>query len=401
MTLLHKFKQVRDRTLELVEPLEADDFCVQNHEDVSPPKWHLAHTTWFFEEFILRKHLASFRPFDEYFNFLFNSYYKQVGDHWSRLNRGWLSRPTTKKVIEFRHAIDEQVMVLLEQTKDPEIHELIELGLNHEQQHQELLLMDIKHILGKNPTHPWYQQKPELRLELAKEPRTYLFPEGLYEIGANKGFAYDNERPSHKVFLRPFELFPSLVTNGEYLDFINDKGYENSCFWLSEGWDLVGKGVKNPLYWYKWEGEWWEYTMYGPQKLDLNQPVCHVSFHEAYAFSRYKGVRLPTEHEWEVAASMSSGSHFQEDSFFHPISKDNGLLGTLWQWTESPYSPYPGFNQLPGALGEYNGKFMINQMVLRGGCLATPKDHFRNTYRNYYYPEQRWCFSGIRLARSL
>jgi ergothioneine biosynthesis protein EgtB len=405
--LLAKYKKVRAQTKYLCEPLEKEDFVVQPTMDVSPPKWHLAHTTWFFETFILSKYLTDYLLFDKNFPYLFNSYYISAGDRWSRAQRGHLTRPTVDQIFDYRAYVDQHIQELFDQMEfDVDLNYLFEVGLNHEQQHQELLLYDIKYILGNNPLSPIYRNvlKPihggrtQSWLELAS---------GVYEIGyQGEGYKFDNELGVHKVFLNDFAISSHLVSNKEYLDFIHDGGYQNHLFWLSEGWDWVnGLEEKVPLYWQKIDDAWFTYAFAGLEKLDLNEPVSHISFYEADAFARWKGLRLPTEFEWEIACKEYSHSiqegNFVEGESYRPLVDSKQFYGNLWQWTSSAYRPYPYFEPADGALGEYNGKVMINTMVLRGGSYATPRDHIRPTYRNFFHPNLQWMFSGIRLAKDL
>ena len=402
------FETVRRRTLDLTEPLSAEDQCIQSMPDVSPSKWHLAHTTWFFETFILKPHARGYAEFHPDFSFLFNSYYEQVGPRHERPKRGLLSRPPHEDVLAYRAHVDEAMMAF-EGTGDadrPEIRELLELGCHHEQQHQELMLTDIKHVLSCNPLKPAYQPP---RPRDASRTRTWDWIEhagGLVEIGHDgEGFAFDCEGPRHKVWLEPFRLASRPVTNGEYLAFIEDGGYRRSELWLSDGWAACrANGWHAPLYWEPAaDGTWRIFTLAGLRPLDPDAPVCHVSFFEADAYARWAGKRLPTEAEWEVvAAPLTPAGNFAGAREYHPLpARGEGLrqiYGDVWEWTASPYQPYPGFQAAEGAVGEYNGKFMSGQMILRGGSCVTPEGHVRPTYRNFFYPPNRWQFSGIRLA---
>lgn len=377
------FQNVRSRTLELCKPLEIEDYVPQPIVDVSPPKWNIAHTTWFFEEMILKRFASDYEVFDQSFGYLFNSYYNSVGERTLRERRGDLSRPTVDKVFEYRRYVDEKMFEFLAAGISEEISELIVLGLNHEQQHQELFLTDLKFSFGVNPTFPVY--KNDFALVEIGEIGSNEFveiAEGIYEIGfSGDGFHFDNELGRHKIYLDEYEIQKHLITNGEFLEFIEDGGYGNHVLWHSEGWDWVASNsINSPVYWNKIDGEWNQFTLSGLRKLNMNNPVCHVSFYEAAAFAEWKGLRLPTEFEWETASERFS-------------------WGLRWEWTNSAYLPYPKFRKPSGAVGEYNGKFMINQMVLRGGSVATPKGHSRKTYRNFFHPSSRWQFSGIRLAR--
>ena len=417
--LLQRFKHVRRYTESLCEPLEIEDYIPQPIVDVSPPKWNIAHTTWFFEEMILKRFLPYYKVFDEKFGFLFNSYYNSIGERTARDHRGDLSRPTVKRVFEYREYVDEQMNRLIgttggnasvnERASTPILDtagsnesgasvegtlpngrvsarsadDLIVLGLNHEQQHQELFLTDLKYTLSVNPLFPVYRDG--FAIEERSESGSGRFVElegGTYEIGfAGSGFCFDNELARHKVYLDAFEISDRLVTNLEYLEFIHDGGYHDHRLWHSEGRDWVNQNnVTSPLYWYEHDGEWHHFTLAGLRKLPLDAPVCHISYYEAAAFAEWREMRLPTEFEWEAAS-------------------DKFDWGLRWEWTNSAYLPYPGFRKATGAVGEYNGKFMINQMVLRGASVATPEGHSRKTYRNFFHPPLRWQFTGIRLAK--
>ena len=409
-TLARTYPAVRARTERLAEPLSAEDQSLQSMPDASPTKWHLAHTTWFFETFILAANVPGYSHFDPRFTFLFNSYYKQLQGHPIRANRGLMSRPNLEEVREYRTHVDERMAELLQAPLAPELSDLIELGLNHEQQHQELILTDIKHALWSNPLRPAYLP---LRHDAgtASPLRWMGFDEGLYEIGHSGGsFAFDNESPRHKVYLYPFRLASRLVTNAEYLAFMADGGYSRPELWLSDGWDTVcAQHWQSPLYWIREDQRWLLYTLGGARPLDLQEPVCHVSFYEADAYARWAGKRLPTEAEWEVAASACPiEGNLLERERFHPaaVSQIEGgneglqqMFGDVWEWTSSPYVGYAGYQPPAGVLGEYNGKFMCNQMVLRAGSCATPRSHIRATYRNFFPPHARWQFMGIRLAQ--
>jgi ergothioneine biosynthesis protein EgtB len=411
-SIAERYAAVRHTTTGLCSGLSAEDQMVQSMPDASPTKWHLAHTTWFFETFLLKPHFPGYRLFHENFTFLFNSYYKQIGSHPNRSFRGLFSRPSLGDVLDYREHVDRHMAKLTEAASD-DVAKLIVLGLNHEQQHQELIVTDIKHGLWSNPLRPaWKRNSPSPEVSLP--PVTWQeFDENLYAIGvkaeANSGsFFFDNESPSHQVFLNGFRLASRLVTNGEYLGFMNDGGYSRPELWLSDGWDTVNAQRWNaPLYWEERDGEWQVFTVNGMQPVVISEPVCHVSHYEADAFARWAGARLPLETEWEIAAADSPRSgNFLESGRLHPQSLEaspdrqvSQLFGDVWEWTASPYTAYPGFAPPSGALGEYNGKFMSGQMVLRGGSCATPQSHIRATYRNFFPPHGRWQFMGIRLAQ--
>ncbi len=377
------YGEVRAYTEHLCEPLETEDYIPQPMVDVSPAKWNIAHTTWFFEEMILKKHLTGYKVFDESFGFLFNSYYNTIGDRVRRDHRGDLSRPTVKRVFEFRHHVDERMQELIAGGVSDEVRDLIVLGLNHEQQHQELFVTDLKYTFSVNPLFPAYRENyaPEETVESGRSGFVEI-EEGVYEIGHDgDAFCFDNELSRHKVYLNDFSISNRLVTNGEFVEFIESGGYGDHKLWHSDGWDWIGQNeVASPLYWHTRNGEWMHFTLGGLRPLSLDSPVCHVSFYEAAAFAEWKGMRLPTEFEWEAASGKFD-------------------WGKRWEWTNSAYLPYPGFKKAAGAVGEYNGKFMINQMVLRGASVATPVGHSRPTYRNFFQPHLRWQFTGIRLAK--
>jgi ergothioneine biosynthesis protein EgtB len=396
-------------TEHLCRPLAIEDFVVQAMPDASPTRWHLAHTTWFFETFVLARWEAGYQPLSADYQFLFNSYYNSIGEQFPRSQRGLLTRPTVAEVFAYRQAVDERMTKLLTSGEDADLAQVVELGIQHEQQHQELILTDVKYLLGCNPLAPVYRQSGEKLAPGSPEPAHWkAFAGGIVSIGHDgPDFSFDNERPRHQVLLRPFELHDRLVTAGEYLEFMQDGGYLRPELWLSLGWSMVREHAWHaPLYWVEREGQWCEFTLGGMRTVRTEVPVTHVSYFEADAYARWRGARLPTEVEWEMAAAEQpiEGS-FAESDHFHPGvagRSRNGLVqlfGEVWQWTQSPYTPYPGFAPPEGALGEYNGKFMCNQFVLRGGSCATPASHIRATYRNFFPPEARWQFSGIRLAR--
>jgi ergothioneine biosynthesis protein EgtB len=375
--------------------------------DVSPPKWHLAHTTWFFETFLLVPYLKEYQVFHPKFGYLFNSYYETVGERHPRPQRGLLSRPTVEEVYQYRAYVDGAMQLLLqEQGDNSQIESLLILGLHHEQQHQELLLTDIKHILATNPLYPAYQAVRPTLPPTPSQEQWLDYPGGLSAIGyEGEGFAFDNELPRHQVYLQDYCLGARLVTNGEYLEFIEAGGYNQPKYWLSEGWMTVqNQQWQAPLYWEKIDGTWWVMTLSGMRLLNEDEPVCHVSFYEADAYTRFRGKRLPTEAEWEVAAvQVPQRGNFLETGLLHPapataMARPAQLFGDVWEWTQSAYLPYPGYQPADGAIGEYNGKFMCNQMVLRGGSCVTSQTHIRPTYRNFFPPSARWQFTGIRLC---
>jgi ergothioneine biosynthesis protein EgtB len=402
--LASRYRQVRETTETLAAPLSAEDQTVQSMPDVSPTKWHRAHTSWFFETFLLEPGLAVYRPFHPAYAYLFNSYYEGVGARYPRPRRGVVSRPGVGEVAKYRAHVDAAMEQLLSKPTTAEVTGLIELGVHHEQQHQELLLMDIKHVLSCNPLQPTYTTVKMDPPRAAPAMSWIDHPGGLVEIGhGGEGFGFDNEFPRHRTHLEPFALANRTVTCGEWIEFIADGGYQRADLWLSDGWATSqSEGWDSPLYWFKVVDDWWLFTLGGPQLVDPAEPVCHLSYYEADAFARWAGGRLPTEAEWEtVAATKAPVGNFLDRGAFHPRPAPEGgsLFGDVWQWTSSSYSPYPGFRPAPGAVGEYNGKFMVNQYVLRGGCCVTPPDHIRTTYRNFFAPSARWPFTGLRLAR--
>lgn len=407
------YRRVRGWTNTIIEPLEIEDMVVQTTTECSPTKWQLGHTTWFFETFVLSS-VVGYTPFHERYGFLFNSYYNSVGDRVARPIRGLMSRPTVNDVLDYRDHVDRAIERAIESGSEAwwsAIEPVLELGIHHEQQHQELMITDVKTVLALNPLMPVYRER-----SIAKGTSSQLtwreFDEGLVEIGHNgRGFSFDNEGPRHKVCLERFALANRVVTNGEYLDFMQDGGYAEPRHWLSDGWaKVLDEQWQAPRYWQQVDGEWWMMTLQGLRRVEPNEPVTHVSHFEADAYASWAGARLPTEFEWEHAASSLADNaindgNFLESMSFHPVAASRAtsglsqMYGDVWEWTRSAYLPYPGFQVAEGALGEYNGKFMSNQMVLRGGSCATPRDHIRSTYRNFFPPESRWQFSGIRLAR--
>jgi len=403
------YSRVRAQSLSLCDTLAAEDFVVQSMPDVSPTKWHLAHTSWFFERFLLQEFVTDYVPFHDAYDYLFNSYYYTVGQMHRRPERGLLSRPTVREIMNYRRHVDEAMNRLLtERGEDPDVAFLATLGLHHEQQHQELILTDIKHVFSRNP------MKPALSDQLRKPPaaeagvmRWVRGAEGPQEIGAaGKSFCFDNETPRHTELLHPHELGSRLITNREYREFIEDGGYQHPHLWLSDGWALVQEqGWHRPLYWSR--NLETEFTLGGEREIDPDAPVTHVSFYEADAYASWAGARLPTEAEWETAAAGAEvRGNLMDSGYWHPVADRGGdgvrqLFGDVWEWTASPYAAYPGFRPLAGSLGEYNGKFMCNQMVVRGGSCATASDHIRASYRSFFYPHSRWQFLGFRLARDV
>ncbi len=422
--LSERFETVRHATTLLSAPLAPEDQVIQSMADVSPTKWHLAHTTWFFETFLLQRFSSGYEAFNEAYAYLFNSYYYTVGQMYERPCRGLISRPTVTEVARYRAHVDAMMQRLIQDAPASAFNDiafLTEVGLHHEQQHQELMLTDIKHVLSCNPIKPGaYQARPRTDTTAPQPMEWIAYDDGIHKIGhRGDGFAFDNEGPHHDELIRPFSLASRPVTNGEYLDFIEDKGYSTVTLWLSDAWATIQtEGWRSPLYWLERDGVWHEFTLSGLKPLDLNRPVAHVSFYEAQAFATWAGNRLPTEFELEVAASRQpiAGNLLRfettpggdgartflapEPAAARPGTADAlaQLFGDVWEWTQSPYAPYPGFKPLAGSLGEYNGKFMCNQFVLRGGSCATPADHIRPTYRNFFPPDARWQFSGLRLA---
>ncbi len=417
------YASVRAQSEALAAPLTAEDAALQSMPDASPAKWHLAHTTWFFETFVLAQARADYEPFDAAFRVLFNSYYNAVGEQFPRPARGLLSRPSFEHVLAYRAHVDAAMLALLAGAVPPALASTIELGLQHEQQHQELLLTDIKHLFAQNPLRPVYQPTWPLTT-VQPAPREWIAYDGGLEVfghalpdtaatqpvaGARPPFAFDNEGPRHRAFVAPFELASHPVTNGDFIAFIEDGGYRRADLWLALGWDAVQReNWQAPLYWWQQAGRSTTFTLHGAADVDPNAPVTHISFFEADAYARWAGARLPTEYEWELAARpLAVAGNFVESGALHPLAtrergdagKPQQMFGDVWEWTQSAYLPYPGFRTAEGAIGEYNGKFMASQMVLRGGSCATPRSHIRATYRNFFPPTARWQFSGLRLAR--
>ena len=403
-SLPEQFIRVRELTLRLCDSLQAEDTVVQSMPDVSPTKWHLAHVTWFFERLVLEEFVSGYQRFNEQYNFLFNSYYYSVGQMHARPKRGMLTRPTLVDVIAYRSHVDNAMLELLNKRGDePAIHQRVTLGLNHEQQHQELLLTDIKHVFSCNPMLP--AVNPDVVVPNSAAPAVYSFVDGasgIRQAGAEGGdFCFDNETPRHDALLHEHRIGARLVTNGEFRQFINDGGYSDSRLWLSDGWATINeRGWNRPLYWS--DDLETEFTLGGLRPIDEHAPVCHVSYYEADAYARWAGARLPTEFEWEAAATKQAvGGNLLDTGYWQPAagSGSSQLFGDVWEWTLSAYSPYPGFVPLEGALGEYNGKFMCNQMTVRGGSCVTSADHVRASYRSFFYPDARWQFLGFRLAK--
>ncbi|MFT2011276.1 ergothioneine biosynthesis protein EgtB [Pontibacter sp. 13R65] len=410
---LERYQDIRARTEKICQPLEPEDTVVQPMVDVSPPKWHMAHATWFFETFVLEPHLPGYKLFHPSYGFLFNSYYNTVGNRVQRDARSTLTRPPLRDVYAYRQHVDEHIYQLLQVLPEEQLTNLmplLELGLQHEQQHQELLITDIKYILSTNPLLPVYKPGPQKAPTTPAMAAQFMqVPGGIYTIGyQGDGFCFDNEQGVHEVLLPEFKVMNRLVTNGEYLEFMQDGGYSDFRHWLDEGLAMIKTaGLKAPLYWVEQEDGWYQFSLHGLVKIDLHQPVCHISFYEANAYATWAGKRLLTEFEWEAASQVyaPTGGNFVESELLEPTAAKPGgaglqqLYGDAWEWTYSAYHPYPGFSKAPGALGEYNGKFMLNQMVLRGGSCATPQSHIRTTYRNFFHPDKRWQYNGIRLAQ--
>ena len=403
--LKQQFQAVRRLSEALAEPLSEADAQLQSMPDASPSKWHLAHTSWFFETLILKARCPEYQRFHPSFEYLFNSYYNGIGEQFSRPHRGLISRPDLQEVMAYREYVDSHILALLSDVEEQSCIDTLILGMHHEHQHQELLLTDIKHAFYQNPLYPAYVDNA-LSTGAHLPMQWQRFSEGVYEIGhQGNGFAFDNELPPHKVYLQPFSLASRLVTNGEFKDFIDDGGYRNPLLWLSDGWQYIQQQQStSPLYWLKRTDSLCHFTLSGIKPVDRNHPVTHVNYYEAEAYARWAGARLPTEFEWEVASRcVKNGEGFLDLKTLYPDSAQPGALSQMsgynWQWTSSAYGPYPGYQPFSGAAGEYNGKFMGNQCVLRGGSCVTPRNSYRNTYRNFFYPHQSWQFTGIRLAR--
>ncbi len=402
------YHTVRAESETLCTPLQTEDYLLQSIVQTSPPKWHLAHVSWFFEVFLLGEFLPGYRPFHPQYHYLFNSYYEQIGPYHPRDRRGLLSRPTVEEVYRYRAWVDRHMSMLIDGVDEhlwPEVARRLAIGLNHEQQHQELLLTDIKHNFWVNPLYPAYRDDLPQESGSWAELHWHEYQSGLHYIGADDaGFSYDNEHPRHTIHVGAYRLASRLVTNGEYQAFIADRGYQRPELWLSDGWATVQREQwQAPLYWRYQDGQWWQFTLAGLRPLQAHEPVVHISYYEADAYARWAGHRLPTEQEWELAAAGEEiEGNLSDSGWLHPRAALGGEMqqqfGDVWEWTASPYAPYPGYRAATGALGEYNGKFMCNQMVLRGGSCVTPADHLRASYRNFFYPHERWQFSGVRLA---
>ena len=412
--IFHQLMETREYSLGLASPLSAEDMVVQPMDDASPTKWHLAHVTWFFETFLLSKFLPDYKIFDESFNFCFNSYYESQGARQPRGLRGLLTRPSIDRVMAYRRHVDDNLLKLSDQpaARSPEVARLVEIGINHEQQHQELLLTDILALFAASPLRPAYRAgKPSLVADTTTPPVSWIeFPGGLFDVGHDgNGYAWDNEFPRHKTYFRSYKLANRLVTNGEWLSFIQDGGYREPRHWLADGWGTVQReGWRSPLYWEGYDSSWQQMTLEGLCPLEHAAPVTHISYFEADAFARWSGHRLPTEFEWEVAAQKSKTLSGSASASLKPrplkaeiAEQPAQMFNEVWQWTQSAYAPYPGYRPPEGAIGEYNGKFMVSQQVLRGASCATPPGHSRATYRNFFYPHQRWQFAGVRLAADI
>ncbi|MDA0231908.1 MAG: ergothioneine biosynthesis protein EgtB [Chloroflexi bacterium] len=422
--LIERYKQTRAFTERMCAPMETEDYVIQSMPDVSPTKWHLAHTTWFFETFLLTNNYPHYQPLNLQYNYLFNSYYNAIGEQFCRPRRGQISRPTVKEVYEYRHYVDEKMIDLIERLDADgaldSIRETAILGINHEQQHQELLVTDIKHVLSMNPLRPTLHPRADDGVTRGVPDLEWLrYEQGIYEIGYDgPEFHFDNEGRRHKEYLEAFEIGSRLVTNGEYLRFMEDGGYERPDLWLSLGWSTVQEHslkehewekFDKPLYWFRTDDGWMQYTLAGPRAVNPDEPVVHVSYYEADAYARWAGFRLPSEAEWEVASADADieGGNFSDSQMFHPrplptdapVGRLHQMFGDAWEWTTSAYRAYPGFKPWEGAAGEYNGKFMANQIILRGGSCATPQNHIRPSYRNFFPADSKWQFMGFRMAR--
>lgn len=414
--LKNAFIKTRNQTEVLCSPLTTEDYVIQAMPDVSPPKWHLAHTSWFFEMSLLTKYLSDYKLFNPHYHRLFNSYYQAIGKPFFRPHRGFISRPGVDEIKDYRRYVNKHMLLLMEQIQprdELEMYTLIELGVHHEQQHQELLLMDLKYNFSLNPLYPAYIEQPLEKMTVSTPLKFLEISEQLTLIGAkDESFCFDNELPQHKKFIEQFYIANRLVTNEDYLEFIEEGGYQSATLWLSDGWDWCNnEGVRHPLYWQKIDGTWYEFSLLGLHPLDPLAPVSHVSFYEAEAYARWAKARLPTEEEWEYAAFSqkmnSNQGNFLENNLFHPQAVNPAqnqnpyqFFGDLWEWTSSAYNPYPRYQPLKGMVEEYNGKFMNNQRVLRGGSCITPQTHIRTTYRNFFGSDKRWPFCGIRLAKN-
>ena len=407
-----RYASVRAATVQLAAPLSTEDCALQSMPDASPVKWHLAHSSWFFETFLLVPSLEGYRPFADDFRVLFNSYYQAVGERHPRPERGLLSRPDLATVRAYRSHVDAAMEALLSMPLAAASRALVELGIHHEQQHQELILTDLKHLLSRNPTHPVYRPGWPLQAVRPRARAWHGYPGGIVDIGhAGTAFAFDNEGPRHRVLIEPFELAARPVSHGEFAEFIADGGYRQPALWLSAGFDTVqAQGWEAPLYWTRRDDTWRTFTLHGEVEIDPHAPVCHLSYFEADAYARWAGARLPTEFEWETAASrLAVEGNFVESGALHPVASSGDtradvpdqMFGDVWEWTSSSYAPYPRYRPAEGAVGEYNGKFMCNQYVLRGGSCASPQSHLRATYRNFFPSDARWQFSGLRLARDV
>ncbi|MDO8843724.1 ergothioneine biosynthesis protein EgtB [Methylicorpusculum sp.] len=406
--LIADYQRVRNISLEICAPLMVDDYQIQSGVETSPPKWHLAHVTWFFETFLLEAFDPGYQTVNPEYGYLFNSYYQTVGAMHARAKRGLLSRPTVEQVLDYRSEIDNRILDFLDDCDESLWQQAafrLTLGLHHEQQHQELLFMDIKHNFWNNPLKPRYLQRSQPAIEETGKLDWEQRPGGLITIGTDgiDGFTFDNETPRHQVWLEPHRLSSRLITNSEFLDFMQDGGYMRPELWLSDGWSHIRNNQWiAPLYWENHDDQWLEFTLYGLETLDPSAPVAHISYYEADAYARWAGKRLPSEAELETKMLETPVTgHFSESGVFHPQAGEGQFYGSLWEWTASPYLAYPRFKPLEGSMGEYNGKFMCNQWVLRGGSCVTPENHIRPTYRNFFYPQDRWQFSGIRLADHL